>query len=64
MDEDNPPMAFPSGQVYSRGALEEMAMGGALGEMAGMDGGSGGRVRSPETGEEVEFGQLRKVFIS
>ncbi|KAL1726253.1 CTLH/CRA C-terminal to lish motif domain-containing protein [Schizophyllum commune] len=61
MDEDNPPMAFPSGQVYSRGALEEMAMGGALGEM---DGVSGGRVRSLETGEEVEFGQLRKVFIS
>ncbi|KAL1718036.1 CTLH/CRA C-terminal to lish motif domain-containing protein [Schizophyllum commune] len=61
MDEDNPPMAFPSGQVYSRGALEEMAMGDAMGEM---DGVSGGRVRSPETGEEVEFGQLRKVFIS
>ncbi|KAL1677988.1 CTLH/CRA C-terminal to lish motif domain-containing protein [Schizophyllum commune] len=60
MDEDNPPMAFPSGQVYSRGALEEMAVG----EMAGMHGVSGGRVRSPETGEEVEFGQLRKVFIS
>uniref|UniRef100_D8QHA9 CTLH domain-containing protein n=2 Tax=Schizophyllum commune (strain H4-8 / FGSC 9210) TaxID=578458 RepID=D8QHA9_SCHCM len=51
MDEDNPPMAFPSGQVYSRSALEEMAV-------------DGGRVRSPETGEEVEFGQLRKVYIS
>ncbi|KAL1741927.1 CTLH/CRA C-terminal to lish motif domain-containing protein [Schizophyllum fasciatum] len=52
MDEDDPPMAFPSGQVYSRGALEAMAAA------------NDGIVRSPDTGEEIEFGQLRKVFIS
>ncbi|TRM63584.1 CTLH/CRA C-terminal to lish motif domain-containing protein [Schizophyllum amplum] len=52
MDEDNPPMAFPSGRVYSRGAMEEMAAR------------NGGIVTSPDTGEEVEFGELRKVFIS
>jgi macrophage erythroblast attacher len=53
MDEDNPPMAFKaSGNVYSREALLEMA------------GRNGGRCKDPRSGEECEFGELRKVFIS
>ncbi|ESK92860.1 Macrophage erythroblast attacher [Moniliophthora roreri MCA 2997] len=52
MDEDNMPMAFPNGYVYSREAMEEMAAK------------NGGTVTCPRTGERCEFGKLRKVFIS
>jgi len=52
MDEDNIPMAFPNGNVYSRKALEEM---GAR---------NGGLVTCPRTGTVCEFSALRKVFIS
>ncbi|KAF9262166.1 hypothetical protein L218DRAFT_960559 [Marasmius fiardii PR-910] len=52
MDEDNMPMAFPNGYVYSREALEEMAAKG------------GGTVTCPRTGETCEYVKLRKVFIS
>jgi len=52
MDEDNMPMAFPNGNVYSREALEEMAAK------------NGGWVTCPRTGTVCEFSALRKVFIS
>ncbi|KIL65445.1 hypothetical protein M378DRAFT_105136 [Amanita muscaria Koide BX008] len=52
MDEDNMPMAFPDGQVYSREALEEMAAK------------NDGMVTCPKTGTRCEFSALRKVFIS
>ncbi|PIL23547.1 transporter [Ganoderma sinense ZZ0214-1] len=53
MDEDNMPMAFENGQVYSKEALEEMAAR------------NDGYVTDPRDPEErQEFGKLRKVFIS
>ncbi|KAG7086640.1 hypothetical protein E1B28_002581 [Marasmius oreades] len=52
MDEDNMPMAFPNGYVYSREALEEMTAK------------SGGTVTCPRTGETCDHSKLRKVFIS
>ncbi|KAF8889673.1 CTLH/CRA C-terminal to lish motif domain-containing protein [Infundibulicybe gibba] len=52
MDEDNMPMAFPDGYVYSREALEDMAAK------------NGGMVTCPRTGTTCEFSALRKVFIS
>ncbi|KAF6764311.1 macrophage erythroblast attacher isoform 1 [Ephemerocybe angulata] len=51
MNEDNPPMAFPNGNVYSREALEEMAT-------------KNGSVTCPRTGQTVNFAELKKVFIS
>ncbi|RDB29732.1 Macrophage erythroblast attacher [Hypsizygus marmoreus] len=52
MDEDNMPMAFPNGNVYSRKALEEMAAK------------NGGLVTCPRTGTVCDYSALRKVFIS
>ncbi|KAG5351374.1 hypothetical protein C0989_006808 [Termitomyces sp. Mn162] len=52
MDEDNPPMAFPNGNVYSREALEEMASKNS------------GLVICPRSGTTCELSMLRKVFIS
>ncbi|KAK7049249.1 GID complex subunit containing RING finger motif [Paramarasmius palmivorus] len=52
MDEDNMPMVFPNGYVYSREAMEEMAAK------------NGGTVKCPRTGETCELSKLRKVFIS
>jgi len=52
MDEDNMPMAFPNGNVYSREALEDMAA-----KHSGM-------VTCPLTGNQCQFSELKKVFIS
>ncbi|KAI0261599.1 CTLH/CRA C-terminal to lish motif domain-containing protein [Gloeopeniophorella convolvens] len=52
MDEDNAPMAFPNGYVYSREALEEMSTQNE------------GRVKCPRTQEVCDFSKLKKVFIS
>ncbi|KAF9225826.1 hypothetical protein BS17DRAFT_777750 [Gyrodon lividus] len=52
MDEDNMPMAFPNGYVYSREALEEMAAN------------NNGKVTCPRSGEVCDFTSLDKVFIS
>ncbi|KAK0449742.1 CTLH/CRA C-terminal to lish motif domain-containing protein [Desarmillaria tabescens] len=52
MDEDNGPMAFPDGHVYSREALEDMAAR------------NNGIVTCPRCGTSCEFTALRKVFIS
>ncbi|KAH9042546.1 CTLH/CRA C-terminal to lish motif domain-containing protein [Lactarius pseudohatsudake] len=52
MDEDNPPMAFPNGYVYSREALEDMSAQ------------NDGKVRCPRTHEECDVSKLKKVFIS
>ncbi|KAI0064381.1 hypothetical protein BV25DRAFT_1800895 [Artomyces pyxidatus] len=52
MNEDNPPMAFPNGYVYSREALEDMAAR------------NDGMVKCPRSGEECDFSKLKKVFIS
>ncbi|KAF8591289.1 hypothetical protein K439DRAFT_1650826 [Ramaria rubella] len=52
MDEDNMPLCFPNGYVYSREALEAMAAK------------HNGKVTCPRTGETCDFSALRKVFIS
>ncbi|KAG9313416.1 hypothetical protein JVU11DRAFT_5735 [Chiua virens] len=52
MDEDNMPMAFPNGYVYSTEALEEMAAK------------NNGKVTCPRSGQVCEFTALKKVFIS
>ncbi|KAH7886941.1 CTLH/CRA C-terminal to lish motif domain-containing protein [Phlebopus sp. FC_14] len=52
MDEDNMPMAFPNGYVYSRAALEDMAAK------------NNGRVTCPRSGQTCEYGALKKVFVS
>ncbi|VDC00119.1 unnamed protein product [Peniophora sp. CBMAI 1063] len=52
MNEDNPPMAFPGGYVYSREALVEMAAR------------NDGQVICPRSGERCDFSSLKKVFVS
>ncbi|EIM89151.1 uncharacterized protein STEHIDRAFT_119889 [Stereum hirsutum FP-91666 SS1] len=52
MNEDNQPMVFPGGYVYSREALEEMAAK------------NDGIVTCPRSGEQCEFSKLKKVFVS
>ncbi|KIJ61640.1 hypothetical protein HYDPIDRAFT_115817 [Hydnomerulius pinastri MD-312] len=52
MDEDNMPMAFPNGYVYSREALEEMATK------------NNNKVTCPQSGQTCDFKELKKVFIS
>lgn len=52
MDEDNAPMAFPNGYVYSREALEDMAAK------------NDGIVTCPRTNHSCEFSALRRVYIS
>jgi macrophage erythroblast attacher len=53
MDERNPPAALPNGQVYSRAALEHLAMQ------------SGGEIRCPRTGDgPYTVTQLQKVFLA
>jgi len=52
MDENNWPLAFKSGHVYSKEAMEEMASR------------NDGMVKCPRTQEECHFSELRKVFIS
>jgi len=52
MDEDNMPMAFPNGYVYSTEALEEMAAK------------NNGKVICPRSGQVCDFTALKKVFIS
>ncbi|KAI5996130.1 CTLH/CRA C-terminal to lish motif domain-containing protein [Pisolithus albus] len=52
MDEDNMPMAFPNGYVYSREALEEMAAK------------NDGKVTCPQSHHTCDFSTLKKVFIS
>ena len=47
MNEDNPPLVLPSGNVYSRDAL--LALAGVL--------------RDPQTQEAVRVDQLRKAFF-
>ncbi|TDL22689.1 hypothetical protein BD410DRAFT_787966 [Rickenella mellea] len=53
MNEDNPPMSFPNGYVYSKEALEELASKS-----------KDGLVTCPHTGERCELRMLRKVFVS
>ncbi|KIL00322.1 hypothetical protein PAXRUDRAFT_821780 [Paxillus rubicundulus Ve08.2h10] len=52
MDEDNMPMAFPDGHVYSREALKEMAAK------------NNNEVTCPRSGQTSDFDSLKKVFIS
>ncbi|CAA7264337.1 unnamed protein product [Cyclocybe aegerita] len=52
MDEDNMPMVFPHGDVYSKEALEDMAAR------------NDGIVTCPRTGKSCAFSELKKVFIS
>ena len=49
MNEHNPPLVLPSGNVYSRGALLSLAADGVL--------------RDPQTQEAVRVEQLRKAFF-
>jgi len=52
MNEDNQPMMFPNGNVYSREALEDMAEK------------NDGEVTCPRSGARCHFNELRKVYIS
>jgi len=49
MDESNPPLAFPNGQVYSSNAITKMAFNGAI--------------KCPVSGLTCKVDELRKVFI-
>ena len=68
MDEDNMPMAFPNGHVYSREVgvflssqfLVSVTVRQALEEMAAKN---GGIVTCPRSGEACELKELRKAFI-
>ncbi|KAG9047538.1 GID complex subunit containing RING finger motif [Tulasnella sp. UAMH 9824] len=52
MNEDNPPMAFPNGYVYSTNGLKEMSSR------------NGGQVTCPRSGFSCDFKMLRKVYIT
>ncbi|KAI8855173.1 CTLH/CRA C-terminal to lish motif domain-containing protein [Chytridium lagenaria] len=52
MNEDNPPMVLPNGNVYSAKALEEAAKK------------AGGVITCPRTNEQFHLSQARKAFIS
>lgn len=52
MDEDNWPLAFPDGNVYSVEAMQDMAAK------------NNNLVTCPRTGNTCSFAELRKVFIS
>jgi len=68
MDEDNMPLAFPNGYVYSREVgielssqnLESVTNLQALEEMAAKN---EGIVTCPRSGATCEFKELRKAFI-
>jgi len=68
MDEDNMPLAFPNGYVYSREVgvslssqdLVLVTVSQALEEMAAKN---DGIVTCPRSGETCEFKELRKAFI-
>lgn len=51
MDENNPPMALPNGNVYSYGALEAMSHE------------NDGRITDPKTSDTFRLSELRKCFI-
>lgn len=51
MDENNPPMVLPNGNVYSNNALVKMAAD------------NDGTVVDPRTGESFKLAELRKCFI-
>lgn len=51
MDENNPPMAMPSGNVYSYAALRALADE------------NDGVVKDPQSGDEANFSELRKCYI-
>jgi macrophage erythroblast attacher len=76
MDEDNAPMAFPNGYVYSREVRTHLTSqvdpphfillttfhdDQALEYMSAQN---EGKVKCPRTQEECDFSKLKKVFIS
>jgi len=52
MNEDNPPMVLPNGNVYSRAGLEDMAMQNQ------------GILIDPRSGERFRMEEAKKVYIS
>ncbi|PVG01414.1 hypothetical protein CPB86DRAFT_102892, partial [Serendipita vermifera] len=52
MNEDNPPLAFSNGNVYSSEAMQEMAKN------------HNGIVTCPRSGQQQPIETLRKVFVS
>jgi macrophage erythroblast attacher len=52
MNEDNPPLVFPNGYVYSKKSLEDMAKKNQ------------GKITCPRTGLECNFTDLSKAYIS
>ncbi|EGG24215.1 lissencephaly type-1-like motif-containing protein [Cavenderia fasciculata] len=52
MDEHNPPLVLPNGQLYCKNALDAMAEANE------------GVVTCPKTGKSFDYSQLRKAFIS
>lgn len=51
MNEDNPPMALPNGNVYSRKAIEQILN-------------QNGKIEDPRSGAVFSLAQCRKVYIS
>ncbi|CAM9686082.1 unnamed protein product [Chrysoparadoxa australica] len=51
MDDLNPPLALPNGQVYAKAALHDMAEA------------NGGKIICPSTGEVFQLSQVRSVFL-
>eukprot|EP01132_Coremiostelium_polycephalum_P002207 gene2207-2721_t len=52
MNEDNPPMVLPNGNVFSRNAMLEMSEK------------NNGKITCPRTGNEYRFDELRRAYIS
>ena len=55
MDEDNPPMVLPNGNVYSMHALKQMAGHGAYGK---------GRVMDPHTQNVYDYSECKKAYLT
>ena len=55
IDQANPPLAFPNGQLYGTAGLVGISKKKASGEAR--------IVKCPQTGLEIDFSTLRKVYI-
>ena len=69
MNEDNQPMAFPNGNVYSRevrsnATYHELSLTSVLQALRAMVENDEDPVTCPRSGERIPFSRLRKVFIS
>ncbi|KAI3641934.1 hypothetical protein MIR68_000044 [Amoeboaphelidium protococcarum] len=58
MDEDNPPMVLENGNVYCKGAIEEMK------DKSRREGGHDGKIKDPQTGEWLSASKIKKIFLA